>query len=62
MQVSSFFGYRVGDHLEVINKYNISQFRVGRVSKIVGKRLYIRYVDDDVEDGNIIFLIFTFSF
>ncbi|CAL8074325.1 unnamed protein product [Orchesella dallaii] len=43
--------YRVGDQLEVVDKYKISQLREARVSKLFGQRMYLRYIPDMGYDG-----------
>lgn len=42
--------FRVGLQLEVINKSCISEMRLGRVNKIIGKRLLVKYFDAPKDD------------
>ncbi|XP_058801938.1 polycomb protein Sfmbt-like isoform X2 [Phymastichus coffea] len=43
--------FRVGLHLEVVDKNRISQVKVATVQKIVGKRLHVRYYDSPPDDN-----------
>ncbi|XP_014203269.1 polycomb protein Sfmbt-like isoform X2 [Copidosoma floridanum] len=43
--------FRVGLHLEVVDKNRISQVKVATIQKIVGKRLHVRYYDSPPEDN-----------
>lgn len=43
--------FRVGLQLEVVNKNRISQMRLARIHKIVGKRLLVRYFDAPEDNG-----------
>lgn len=42
--------FRVGLQLEVVNKNRISEMRVGKVTKIIGKRLLVKYFDAPKDD------------
>lgn len=43
--------FRVGLQLEVVNKNRISQMTLARITKIVGKRLLVRYFDSPDDSG-----------
>ncbi|XP_052896020.1 polycomb protein Sfmbt, partial [Anopheles moucheti] len=42
--------FRVGLNLEVVDKNRISQVKLATISKIIGKRLYVRYYDSSPDD------------
>uniref|UniRef100_A0A240PPP6 FCS-type domain-containing protein n=1 Tax=Anopheles epiroticus TaxID=199890 RepID=A0A240PPP6_9DIPT len=42
--------FRVGLNLEVVDKNRISQVKLATISKIIGKRLYVRYYDSLPDD------------
>lgn len=43
--------FRIGLQLEVVNKNRISQMTLARITKIVGKRLLVRYFDAPDDNG-----------
>lgn len=43
--------FRVGQLIEVVDKYRISQMKVATIMKITGKRLYLQYYDGTQDDG-----------
>lgn len=42
--------FRVGLQLEVVNKIRISQMRLAKINKIIGKRLLVKYFDAPKDD------------
>lgn len=43
--------FRCGLQLEIVNKNRISEMTLGRITKIVGKRLLVRYFDSQDDNG-----------